>query len=292
MLKIEVEATSANICVGFDVLGLALDLKNTFTFTKASTTSFEGFKEEFSTKETNLVYEAYKLVFDKAKEDIVDVKIGYKGDIPLSRGLGSSSSLIVAGIFAANYFLNNKYTKDELFLFATELEGHPDNVAPAIYGGLVASYKNIDGYHPIKYETSSDLKFTVLIPPYEVSTKMARNVLPKSLEYKDIVWNLSRIVNIPYAFKNGDISLLKDLFNDKLHEPYRKELIKDYDKVYHILKDKECAMAISGSGSCMLVVSKDLSFIKELENLDLKIKTLNVGVGVSLEEIWKITSIT
>lgn len=285
MLKIEVEATSANLCVGFDVLGLALDLKNTFTFTKADETSFEGFLDEFSKKETNLVYEAYKLVFDKANKEAVDVKIGYQGDIPLSRGLGSSSSLIVAGIFAANYFLGNPYTKDELFQFATELEGHPDNVAPAIYGGLVASYKKDNQYYPTKYEVSDDLKFTVLIPPYPISTAMARTVLPKSLEYKDIVWNLSRIVNIPLAFSKGDIPLLKDLFSDKLHEPYRKALIKDYDKVNNILKDKECALSISGSGSCMLVVSKDLAFIEDLKDLNLQIKTLNVGVGVLLEEL-------
>lgn len=284
MLTVKVEATSANLCVGFDVLGLALDLKNTFTFTKAEKTSFEGFKEEYCKKETNLVYEAYKLVFDKANKEVVEVKISYEGDIPLSRGLGSSSSLIVAGLFGANYFLNNLFTKDELFQFATELEGHPDNVAPAIYGGLVASYKKDNQYFPTKYEVSKDLKFTVIIPPYPLSTHMARTVLPKELEYKDIVWNLSRIVNLPKAFKEGNISLLKDLFDDRLHEPYRKKLIKDYDKVKEVLENKECALAISGSGSCMLVVSKDLDFIKDLEKLNLTIKTLNVGEGVIWEE--------
>ena len=285
MLKVLVEATSANLCVGFDVLGLALDLKNTFTFKKTKEFSFKGFNEEFCNKENNLVYQSYKMVFDYAKEEEVPVEISFSGDIPLSRGLGSSSSLIVAGMFAANYYLNNRFSKDELFQLATKLEGHPDNVAPAIYGGLVASYKKDELYYPNLYEVNKDLKFTVIIPPYPVSTHEARKVLPHELEYKDIVWNLSRIVNIPRAFKDGNVLLLKDLFSDKIHEPYRKKLIKDYEPIKEILDKKDCAFAISGSGSCMLVVSKELDFIKELSSFDVKIKTLSVGVGVMWEEI-------
>lgn len=285
MLKVIVEATSANLCVGFDVLGLALDLKNTFTFKRSNEFSFLGFDKEFQTKENNLVYEAYKMVFDYANEKEVPVEISYSGDIPLSRGLGSSSSLIVAGMVGANYFLNNKFDKDTLFQLSTKLEGHPDNVAPAIYGGLVASYKKDGIYYPNLYEVSKDLKFTVLIPSYPVSTNEARKVLPKTLEYKDIVWNMSRIINIPRAFKDGNIKLLKDLFDDKMHEPYRKLLIKDYEPIKEILDKKDCAFCISGSGSCMLVVSKELDFIKDLSSFDVKIKTLSVGVGVMWEEI-------
>ncbi len=285
MLKVIVEATSANLCVGFDVLGLALDLKNTFTFKRSNEFSFLGFDKEFQTKENNLVYEAYKMVFDYANEKEVPVEISFSGDIPLSRGLGSSSSLIVAGMISANYFLNNRFDKDTLFQLSTKLEGHPDNVAPAIYGGLVASYKKDGIYYPNLYEVSKDLKFTVLIPSYQVSTNEARKVLPKVLEYKDIVWNMSRIINIPRAFKDGNIKLLKDLFDDKMHEPYRKLLIKDYEPIKEILDKKDCAFCISGSGSCMLVVSKELDFIKDLSSFDVKIKTLSVGVGVMWEEI-------
>lgn len=285
MLKVIVEATSANLCVGFDVLGLALDLKNTFTFKRSNEFSFLGFDKEFQTKENNLVYEAYKMVFDYANEKEVPVEISFSGDIPLSRGLGSSSSLIVAGMVSANYFLNNRFDKDTLFQLATKLEGHPDNVAPAIYGGLVASYKKDGIYYPNLYEVSKDLKFTVLIPSYQVSTNEARKVLPKVLEYKDIVWNMSRIINIPRAFEDGNIKLLKDLFDDKMHEPYRKLLIKDYEPIKEILDKKDCAFCISGSGSCMLVVSKELDFIKDLSSFDVKIKTLSVGVGVMWEEI-------
>ena len=214
MLKIKVEATSANVCVGFDVLGIALGLYNEFTFKESNEFKFKGFEEEFAKKETNLVYEAYKKVFDLANKDLIPVEIGFSGDIPVSRGLGSSSSLIVAGIFAANYYLGNIYTKDDLFDIAAMIEGHPDNVAPAIYGGLVASYKKDSKYIPNLYKINKDLKFTVVIPNNMVSTHEARGVLPHELNYSDIVWNTSRIVNIPKAFLDGNISLLKDLFCD------------------------------------------------------------------------------
>ena len=254
MLKVKVEATSANVCVGFDVLGIALNLYNEFTFKKQEEFSFKGFLDEFSQKETNLVYESYKKVFDLRGEKPIPVEIGFKGDIPVSRGLGSSSSLIVAGIFAANYFLKNKYTKEELFDIAAMLEGHPDNVAPAIYGGLVASYKKGDKYYPNLYAINKDLRFTVVIPKNKVSTHDARGVLPKELPYSDIVWNMSRIINLPRAFSDGNITLLKDLFDDRLHEPYRKKLILEYENVKNVVDKYDCAFAISGSGSTMLII--------------------------------------
>ena len=287
MLKVKVEATSANVCVGFDVLGIALNLYNEFTFKEQEEFSFKGFLDEFSQKETNLVYESYKKVFDLRGEKPIPVEIGFKGDIPVSRGLGSSSSLIVAGIFAANYFLKNKYTKEELFDIAAMLEGHPDNVAPAIYGGLVASYKKGDKYYPYLYAINKDLRFTVVIPKNKVSTHDARGVLPKELPYSDIVWNMSRIINLPRAFSDGNITLLKDLFDDRLHEPYRKKLILEYENVKNVVDKYDCAFAISGSGSTMLIISKDLEFLDELKKLGLDIKTLEVGSGVKMEDIYE-----
>lgn len=284
MLTVKVEATSANLCVGFDVLGMSLNLTNEFTFEKSDDFKFYGFLKEFSTKENNMVYDSYKALFDKAGIDIVPVSITFKGDIPVSRGLGSSSSLIVAGIFAANYYMGNIYTKEELFDLATELEGHPDNVAPAIYGGLVASYKKDGKYYPNIYPINKNLKFSVIIPNVKVGTSDARKVLPKELPYKDIVHNLSRIVNIPRAFNDGNISMLKDLFDDKLHEPYRSKLIPLYDEIKKELENEECAFAISGSGSTMLLVSYDTKPLEKIKKFGYEIKTLEVGSGVSMEE--------
>ena len=284
MFRIRVEATSANVCVGFDVLGLALSLYNEFSFEKKDDFSFVGFEDEFACKENNLVYESYAKVFELLNKKLIPVEIGFKGDIPVSRGLGSSSSLIVAGVFAANKILGNPLSKDECFDICAKIEGHPDNVAPAIYGKLVASYKANDKFNPIIYDVNKDLKFIAVIPNYQLSTHAAREVLPKELSYADIINNTSRIVNIPKAFKDGDINLLLDLFNDKLHEPYRSKLIKEYDSLKKLCCENSIPFAISGSGSTMLLITKDLNILNKLSNYNCDIKVLEVGKGI---KIWE-----
>lgn len=278
MLKIEVCATSANLCVGFDVLGIALDIKNKFTFQKSKEFQLIGFDPKY-TNFDNLVYQAYCYVFCKAGVSPVPVRIGYEGDIPVSRGLGSSSSLIVAGAFAANYFLNQRFTKEELFNYCVELEGHPDNVGPAIYGGLVASYLKGNQYIPIGYEVNQALCFTLIIPPYEVATAKAREILPGMYCAEDVHENLSRIVHIPLAFHTGDVSFLQDLFEDRLHEPYRKALIPEYAFFKELCKDR--AFAISGSGSTMLAIGKEkLDFQKE----GYRIENVKIAKGIQIIE--------
>ena len=285
MLLVKVNATSANVCVGFDVLGLALNIRNEFRFKKTKKFSFKGFEKKYCYPTSNMVFKAYKRLFEYLNKELIPVEITFKGDIPVSRGLGSSSSLIVGGLVGANAILGNPLSKEELFNLACEIEGHPDNVAPAIYGGLIASYKTEDGvYKPISYRVSKDLKFVVIIPPFKLSTKEARKALPKVLPYADIVNNLSRIVNIPLAFKNGDVKLLKELFNDKVHEPYRGKLIKDYDNIKNALKDLECAFAISGSGSTMIAITKDTdSVIKALEPFGYETRIAKIGGSATYE---------
>ncbi len=282
MLRIKVEATSANVCVGFDVLGISLSLYNEFTFNKANDFKFVGFDPIYSNVNNNMVYDSYVEVFKTLNKKPIPVEIGFKGDIPVSRGLGSSSSLIVAGVFAANEILGKPLTKNQCFDICARLEGHPDNVAPAIYGGLVASYKKDNSFYPNLYSINKDLKFIVIIPKYELKTHEAREVLPKSLDYASIVNNLSRIVNIPRAFEKGDMNLLIDLFNDKLHEPYRSKLIKEYEMVKGICDENKMAFAISGSGSTMLAITKDEALVNKFKNLDCDVLLLNVGSGIKI----------
>ena len=284
MFRIKVNATSANICVGFDVLGLALDIFNEFEFEAAEKFEFYGFEPEYCNIKNNMVYDSYVEVFKRLKMDPIPVSIGFKGDIPVSRGLGSSSSLIVAGVFAANHILNDKLTKDECFAICAEIEGHPDNVAPAIYGNLVASYREGDVFYPNIYPVSNRLKFITVIPPFKLSTHAAREVLPKSLPYADIVHNMARIVNIPRAFADGDIELLKHLFSDKLHEPYRGKLINGYAELKAICDKEDVAFCISGSGSTMLIVAYDYDIIAKIKKFGFDVRTPNVGAGVLIEE--------
>ncbi len=284
MFRIKVNATSANLSVGFDVLGLALDISNEFTFEYASEFKFKGFEKKYQTVDNNLVYDSYIKVFEKLNKKPIPVEIGFKGDVPVSRGLGSSSTLIVAGVFGANKILGDVLSKDELFEICAEIEGHPDNVAPAIYGSMVASFKYEGKFIPNIYPVSKDLKFMVIIPPFKLSTAKAREVLPKSLSISDTVSNLSRIVNLPRAFETGDVAMLKKLFLDKIHEPYRGTLIEGYDRLREICKDLDCACAISGSGSTMIVISKDYSNLDKFKELGYEIRKVSVGSGI---EIWE-----
>ena len=284
MLRIKVEATSANLCVGFDTLGIALDIYNEFTFEKSDEFGFTGFLSEYSNIHNNLVYDSYVHIFEIRGEKPVPVVIGYKGDIPLSRGMGSSSSLIVAGVFAANYFIKDKFTKDELFSICAKIEGHPDNVAPAVYGNLVASFKYEDDYYPNIYKISDKLKFGVVIPNNHVSTESARKVMPKEYKISDIVNNLSRIVNIPMAFESGNLELIKKLFIDTIHEPYRKALINEYDSVKEVVEKYNAVMNISGSGSTMLIISYNYDYENELKDLGYNFKRVNIGSGIEMVE--------
>lgn len=281
MLHIKVNATSANLCVGFDTLGLALDLANDFYFEPADKFYFDGFELEYA-NDDNLVKTSYEYVFKLLNIKIIPVKIKIISRIPISRGLGSSSTLIVAGIMAANYYLNNPLSKDECLKIATAIEGHPDNVAPAIFGGLVASFKDKDNIKYVKYEVSNALKFMTISPKEMLETKKAREVLPKSYQREDVVNNLSRIVNIPYAFKNGDLDLINALFNDKIHEPYRMNLIKNSYEFKNIAERQGLPFCISGSGSTMLVIYKDKINIDEFRIDDSAINLLNVGKEVEI----------
>lgn len=281
MLEINVCATSANLGIGFDCLGLALNLKNSFTFEKSDCFSYVGFDLKYA-NDDNLVKKAYEYTFNLAKKDVVPVKIGFKGNIPIARGLGSSSSLIVAGVFAANYYLGNIFNKDELFQICVKLEGHPDNVAPAIYGGFAASYEVDDDYKVINYPVSNDLLFNIIIPPFEVKTSEARAVLPKNVSYSDAVWNLSRMIHLPKALIDGDVNLLNDLLIDKLHEPYRSKLILDFDEIKEEVLSKKSCLVISGSGSTLLVISKEKI---NLNKNPYPIFSVNIGSGVDVKEI-------
>ena len=282
MFRIRVAASSANLGVGFDVLGLALNLYNTFTFKRSTSFHFRGFSEEYSTLETNLVYKSYIEVFRYLECEPIPVEIGGEFEIPIKRGLGSSSSLIVAGVFGANALLGNPLDKRTLFNICTEIEGHPDNVCPAIYGGLTSALKRDDTYEAFKYKVSDRLHFSVLIPPYEVETKKARKILPLALTYNDVVHNMSRIILLPRAFREGRITLLRDLLDDKLHEPYRGKLIRGYNEIKEALRRRGAVSCISGSGSTILIISN-----KEIEYSfsDYKFIAVKPGDGILVEEI-------
>ncbi|MGI5976194.1 MAG: homoserine kinase [Candidatus Limivicinus sp.] len=266
-MRVRVPASSANLGPGFDCFGIAWQLYDEIEFSlDAEGLEFAGCDEKYM-NEKNLAYAAYRAVLERYGLKNEAVKITFcRSDIPISRGLGSSSALLVAGVMAANELHGLNMSKNELFAIATTLEGHPDNVAPAIFGGLTASA--MDGDRPLSahFDISPKLRFTALIPPFELSTSESRSVLPHEVPRADAIFNVSRAALLLSALGSGDVGLLRCSMADRLHEPYRIPLIKGFDIARGLAyKCGAISMCISGAGSTLLCVSQDEGFRGRIE---------------------------
>jgi threonine synthase len=278
-VEISVPCTTANLGVGLDGAGLALNLYNSFIFESAEQDAVVGFGS--GKLDNNLILKAYRKLFEVSGKNYIPVKISPKKcSIPTSSGLGSSASCIVAGVMAANYMLKNLFDKNYLLSVMASVEGHPDNVAPALLGGLTLSYQKDGKVVSKKAEINKNLKFYAVVPRASLSTKEARSMLPENVSLKDAVHNVTRALNLSYAFEKGDVELLKDVFDDKLHQPYRLPTIKSASEMKAILENEGCAVAISGAGPTLFAVSlKDgLEKVvpKSIDGVKWKVKPLKV----------------
>lgn len=255
---ITVPATSANLGIGYDCLGMAVSLYARFSFERADELSIHGCPEEFRT-EDNLVYRSFLAALEQWGEQPFPVSIGIDTAIPVSRGLGSSSTCTVAGIMGAAALTGRIVGRAEAVSIATRMEGHPDNVAPAIMGSLVCSFTP-EGALPrcIRYDVNRHLKFVTIVPPYEVKTESSRKIVPKEVPLSTAVWQMGRIAGLTRGLETGDADLIAAACEDKLQEPYRRTLIPDYDDVRRIcLEGGACTLWISGSGSTMMAATAD-----------------------------------
>lgn len=286
MIRIAVPATTANLGVGFDCFGLALDLYNFFEVEVASYWQFEQFEERFA-NEDNLFVKAYQktLAVLNVKKQCCKVKI--ETHIPVSRGLGSSASLIVAGISAANYFNGNHLSTLDMLEIATSLEGHPDNVAAAIYGGLCICGKGACGLTVLQKQVHNCWNFSLWIPDFELSTEQARKVLPSHYTKEKIVQQIPNAIFAVEAFVQGDESLLPLIMNDQIHEPYRQKLIPGFSQAKDAaLSQKALAFIISGSGSSCLAISKEEQSLKQYQNWTIiQTKACQKGVTICPKDI-------
>lgn len=265
---IRVPATSANLGPGFDVVGMALDLFCEVSFDLSSNSfTISGCPREFANRE-NLAFVSFARTLQYKNIPIPDnLEIIINSDIPISRGLGSSSALIVAGIMAANLLYNLQLDKNQILLIATKIEGHPDNVAPCIYGGLVSSMISEEECFVIRHSISSSLEFALIIPDYKISTEKARSVLPNNITRQDAVFNIAHYGLLTEGFASGNRTILSEALNDKIHQPYRKEMISNFDRYQQIAKNcNAIGLVISGSGSTMLIVGDSLTDFDALQN--------------------------
>lgn len=260
-VRVQVPATSANCGPGFDCLGLALELYNEFTFTyheeaKAYSYDFSGFGAELLRQEDpkkNLIGLAMEQVFAKAGEPIRYGHITSATMIPPSRGLGSSSTAIVGGLLLANGLVRNPLSKDDLLVIANRMEGHPDNVAPAIFGNLCCSAAEGERVYSSVITVPENLYFAVVVPEILVSTEYARSVLPQHIPYKEAVRNVAHASLFVSSMITNQLDNLRIALQDFLHVPYRKTLIPHCDQVFAVAKEKGAYGAtISGSGSTLI----------------------------------------
>lgn len=265
MVRIKVPATTANLGPGFDSLGCALSLYATVDFEETeSGLIIEGCDPAYQNEE-NLMVIAYDKTMAKMNLKRKGLHIHFHSDIPISRGLGSSAALLVAGSKAANVLHGSPLNDNELLAVCNEIEGHPDNVAPAIYGGLTASLVEAEVPYSVRYSINEKACFCVLIPDFQTSTHEARKILPTSIDFKDAVFNISRTAVLCRALEIWDEKLLRIALNDRLHQPYRSQLIDEYDKVRTIcLKQGASAFFISGSGPTCIALSDDAEFSKRI----------------------------
>ncbi len=222
MIRIDVPATSANLGSGFDSLGIALTMKNRVwveEYDGLDISCTDGL--DVPKDESNLIFWAASHLYDICGKKLPGLKIIQENNIPMARGLGSSSACIVAGILAANRFMGNPLSHTDLINLAAKIEGHPDNTSPALSGGLVASAMEGERVYSVSVPVSDKIRFAVMIPPFELKTEKARAALPKEYSREDAVYNLSRSGLMTASLFSGELHNLRVAVQDRIHQPYR-----------------------------------------------------------------------
>ena len=286
MVRVRVPATSANLGPAFDSLGIALTCYNEYEFSIEDKNDifFEGVEKEFQ-NQNNIIFMAMTRIFDQYNFSFNGLRIKIiEQDIPISRGLGSSSSCIVAGLIGAFALMGKDVNKEEVLDLAVEIEGHPDNVCPAIFGGLISAIILDDKriiYNSVNVKEG--IKFIALIPKFKLSTEKARAILPSEVTFNDCIYNISRAALLISVFANGNYELLEEANKDKIHQPFRSKLTKDFDIVYNkAIELGGLSCFLSGAGPTLMTIIKeeDNKFIDKFKkfmnenNIDWDIKEL------------------
>ena len=249
-VTIRVPATTANLGPGFDAFGCALSLYTDVTFEEAASgLEITGCDEAYAGPD-NMAYTSFS-------EEVAGVRIHISSQIPICRGLGSSAALLVAGAIGANVLRGSKLSTQGLLNITNAMEGHPDNLAPAFYGGLTASM--VDNGLPItvNFPLHPDWEFLALVPDFDLPTPLARSVLPTQLPRADAVYNIAHGAMVLKALELGDEKLLRNAMQDRLHQSYRKSLIPDFDAIQALIRTTGAAFCLSGAGPTLLCITQD-----------------------------------
>ena len=259
--RVRVPGTTANLGPGFDAFGMALTVFNEFVICPADdglriTIEGEG-EDELDRSDENLFVRAFARAFVAAEATPPAMRLHMQNDIPLFRGLGSSASATVGGLVAANHVLGNALAPDRLLQLACELEGHPDNVAAALFGGLIvcaAEGSEVPAY--ARVPVPHDLHAVVCVPDQHLPTELARKVVPKEVTLGDAVYNVGRAALLLTGIVQADEALIRTGMNDRLHQPYRATIFPAMTPIMEAaLAAGACGSALSGAGSSILALT-------------------------------------
>ena len=259
MMHIKVPATSANMGPGFDSIGIALELYNHLWFEEIE----EGVEIivkrkqeiEIPTDKNNLIYKTMVDFFAQTGNVMPGVRLIQEDYIPMVRGLGSSAACIVAGLLAANHLSGRHYCKEQLAQIAAKIEGHPDNSNPAFFGSMVVGALDENEMRYVRLDLPKDLIFAIMVPDFPVSTEASRKVLPDRYTKKDAVFNASRAALLVASMYTGKYENLSMAMQDRIHQPYRSQLIPNMDRIFKAAKNYGAlATYLSGAGSTLMAV--------------------------------------
>ncbi|MGY4687523.1 homoserine kinase [Petrotoga halophila] len=285
MIRVKVPATTANIGPGFDSLGIALQLYNIIeveeiNFGLEINVPVED-RMHIETNEHNLVYRAMKRLFEVVDFHPKGLRINLINNIPLARGLGSSAACIAGGLVAANKLLNDPLKKEEIMYLAATMDGHTDNILPALVGGLTVGCLLENEVKYVKMNLPPQLKLLAIIPDFHFSTKKARLLLPQNVPVEEAVFNISRVGLLVASLVTAHFENLSEATKDKIHQPYRKDFIPNWEEITSkLIKIGVKGCFLSGSGPTIMgILDEDY---KNIENEMVKFLS-------HLEQRYKVT---
>lgn len=285
---VQVPATTANIGPGFDCFGAALTLYNQFKFNRIDTetsiivTGTDAAK--INLDKTNLLYQAFMKFYEHMNLTPPSVAIEIQLGVPPARGLGSSATAIVGGLVAGNYLAGNPLPRDEIAQMAIAMEGHPDNVVPALVGNCILSVLSQKGWQFVPIPWQEEIIPVVAIPEFQLSTKEARQVLPLQISDADAIFNIAHFGLLLRGLETGNGDWLNSALDDKLHQPYRESLIKGFKEIKkEAIAAGAYGMVISGAGPTLLalvpkrqvfVVCQAIEQAYEKQEIKVKVRSL------------------
>jgi len=259
IVKVTIPASTANLGPGFDALGMAFQLYSVVEMEISEQTTIELFGKELQgtpADKSNLLYQVAAGLFEEAGLSVPELTIRASSDAPLTRGLGSSAAAIVGALVAANQLADEPFTREQLFAKASQMEGHPDNVGASMFGGIVVATmpeKEGDVVPYVKLSVPKDLKALVVIPEFPLSTEKARKVLPQVYSKQDVVYNVGHSSLLVAALAQGRLDLMGQAMADRLHQPYRAELVPGLKEILdNATEHGAVGAALSGAGPTIL----------------------------------------